>query len=260
LLVVGEDRRQSWFDELLQAACLEAERLGQAPVGTEHVLLALLEADAGTIIGELPGSRLPVAAVREQVARRARAECSAHPSADPLSLRALAALVAICVSGAKVRGTAGLARLAYLTLLSDEDAGAARTLRAIGVPAAPLRLLLALRLSLITVMAPAISLRPPEPLTAAAGSRQVRLRWDAVGDPGCAGYRLYRDGAVLHEGSGTAFVDQRLPNGVTHVYAVAACDADGREGQRCAPAVATPIPEIGARREVAAHRIPDVLT
>jgi Clp amino terminal domain, pathogenicity island component len=257
--VIREDRRQSWFDEVMLAACLEAERLGQAPVGTEHVLLALLDADAGSVIGEIPGSRVPVAVVRAQAARRTRAERSAHPSADPLSLRALAALAAICLSGANVQGSARLARLAYLTLLSDEDAGAVRILRAIGVSAAPLRLLLALRLGLITVMAPAVALRPPEPLTAAAGDRQVRLRWDAVGDPGCAGYRLYRDGAVLHEGSGTAFLDRWLRNGVTHVYAVAACDADGREGQRSAPVVATPIPEIGVARAAAAYRSRDVL-
>jgi hypothetical protein len=256
--VIGDDRRRSWFDEIMLTACLEAERLGQAPVGTEHVLLALLETDAGNLIGEVAGSRLPVARVREQAARRTQADRSVHPSADPLSMRALVTLVAICLSGSKIRGTAGLARLAYLTLLSDEDAGAVRTLRAVGVPAAPLRLLLALRLGLITVMTPAVALRSPEPLTSAAGERQVRLRWDAVGDPGCAGYRLYRDGAVLHEGSSTAFVDRWLPNGVTHVYTVAACDADGQEGQRSAPVVATPIPEIAART-AAVHRSRDVL-
>jgi hypothetical protein len=260
LLVISDDRQPSWFDEIMLAACLEAERLGQAPVGSEHILLALLEADDGTIIGEIAGSRLPAAGVREQAARRTRAERSVHPSADPLSLRALAALVAICLSGPKIRGTAGLARLAYLTLLSDEDAGAVRTLRAIGVPVAPLRLLLALRLGLITVIAPAVALRPPEPLTSAAGDRQVRLRWDAVGDSACADYRLYRDSAVLHEGSGTAFVDRWLRNGVTHVYAVAACNAAGREGQRSAPVVATPIPEIGVARAAAAHCSRDVFT
>src|SRR6266511_4028827 len=244
--MVGEDRERSWLDGIIVSACLEAERLGHKPVGSEHVLLALLERDAGSATGEPSANRLPVDRIRDETVRRANQERSVTPVTDPLSLRAHAALTAISLCSARIRDVDALASLAYLTLLSDGDAGAVRVLRAVGVRVPPLRLMLARRLGLIPVTPPPIALSPPGSLAAVGPSHEVRLRWGAVGDSDCTGYRLYRDGAVIHESPGTAFVDRPLRNGVTHVYAVAACDAWGRESERSAPVVATPIPDIGA--------------
>ncbi|MDG4831521.1 Ig-like domain-containing protein [Solwaraspora sp. WMMD1047] len=86
---------------------------------------------------------------------------------------------------------------------------------------------------------------PPVPtgLTVTPGDSQVALAWTAGTAPDLAGYRVYRDGALI---SGTAllttsgYADTTAVNGTGYGYAVSAVDADGNESARSATVTATP--------------------
>ncbi len=61
---------------------------------------------------------------------------------------------------------------------------------------------------------------PPTNLIAQAGNRVVNLSWTAPDPAGVSGYRIYRDGQVLTDLSGTTYSDANVSNGVTYQYYV----------------------------------------
>jgi hypothetical protein len=61
---------------------------------------------------------------------------------------------------------------------------------------------------------------PPTNLIAQAGNRVVNLSWTAPDPAGVSGYRIYRDGQVLTDLSGTTYSDASVSNGVTYQYYV----------------------------------------
>lgn len=66
----------------------------------------------------------------------------------------------------------------------------------------------------------------PRGLAASASRKQVDLSWSASDDNvGVAGYRVWRDGTLLGETSGTGYSDRNLADGVQYEYRVDAYDA-----------------------------------
>lgn len=66
------------------------------------------------------------------------------------------------------------------------------------------------------------------PTATGAATSTVRLSWSAATDnAGIAGYRLFRDGALIATVTALSYDDPSLASGVTYSYAVAAFDAAG---------------------------------
>jgi Fibronectin type III domain len=84
----------------------------------------------------------------------------------------------------------------------------------------------------------------PAGVTATAtSSTSVRVDWGAsTDDAGVAGYRVYRDGALLATTTGTTYPDSGLQPGTTYAYTVAAYDAAGNASDQSAPASVTTPP------------------
>jgi len=82
----------------------------------------------------------------------------------------------------------------------------------------------------------------------AIGSDAVELAWaPATDDVAVAGYRVYRDGALVAETAELTYVDGSLAEGTAYVYEVTAVDARGNEGPPAGPAaVTTPAPDVQA--------------
>lgn len=78
----------------------------------------------------------------------------------------------------------------------------------------------------------------PQNLSAQVQGGVVDLNWNAVSDVDLAGYRLFRDGAVISMGgiNGTSFTDTGAADG-EHTYHVAAVDAVGNQSPLSNPAV-----------------------
>ncbi|MFJ3489073.1 DUF4434 domain-containing protein [Leifsonia aquatica] len=83
----------------------------------------------------------------------------------------------------------------------------------------------------------------PAGLTAASGGvTKVNLSWTAATDNiGIAGYRLYRDGALVRviQGAGTTFTDAGLSPSTAYTYKLAAFDAAGNASAQSTAASAT---------------------
>lgn len=68
----------------------------------------------------------------------------------------------------------------------------------------------------------------PGSLTAAVKRRQVALSWQpATDNTGVAGYRVWRNGAVIATTTATSWTDQTVTTAVPYAYAVVAFDAAG---------------------------------
>lgn len=68
----------------------------------------------------------------------------------------------------------------------------------------------------------------PTSLVGALKRRQVNLSWQASTDNvGVAGYRIWRNGAIVASTTGTSWIDQTVSSGVTYTYSVTAYDAAG---------------------------------
>ncbi|MBD5539839.1 MAG: PKD domain-containing protein, partial [Lachnospiraceae bacterium] len=82
--------------------------------------------------------------------------------------------------------------------------------------------------------------RPPEKVTnlrvtMRTGSA-VTLTWDRGKDNvGVTGYRLYRDGVLVYEGSGVSYEDKGLKEKTIYQYTVEAIDGSGNVSEKCAP-------------------------
>lgn len=83
---------------------------------------------------------------------------------------------------------------------------------------------------------------PPVPigLVALAGDEQVSLSWGTVVAADLAGYRGYRDGVQVYQGTLSAFLDTGRSNGVTYSYRVSSYDTTGNESALTSAVLATP--------------------
>ena len=76
----------------------------------------------------------------------------------------------------------------------------------------------------------------------AVSTTRIDLAWTASTDNvGVAGYRIYRDAAVIGTTAGTSFSDTALAEYTTYVYRVAAYDAGGNESALSSPLTATTV-------------------
>lgn len=82
--------------------------------------------------------------------------------------------------------------------------------------------------------------QPPEKVenlrvTMRTGSA-VTLAWDRGRDNvGVTGYRLYRDGELVYEGSGLSYEDKGLQEKTVYQYSAEAIDGSGNVSEKCAP-------------------------
>lgn len=81
----------------------------------------------------------------------------------------------------------------------------------------------------------------PSGVQAVAGDTTVTISWSAVPDTDLAKYRVYRDGSLIAEVTGTTYMDANLTNGVTYTYEVSAVDKAGNESPKSAAVTATPM-------------------
>jgi chitodextrinase len=74
-----------------------------------------------------------------------------------------------------------------------------------------------------------------------AGATRIDLAWTAASDPesGIAGYRVYRDGALVGTTAAAIFDDSGLMPSTLYTYTVSAVNGSGLEGPPSAPAAAT---------------------
>jgi hypothetical protein len=79
----------------------------------------------------------------------------------------------------------------------------------------------------------------PTGLTATPASTQVTLTWNANSEGDLAGYRLFRDGTLIAQQTGTTYTDTGRTNGTTHTYTLEAYDTRGNRSPASA-ATATP--------------------
>lgn len=82
--------------------------------------------------------------------------------------------------------------------------------------------------------------RPASLTGVALTARRVNLTWPASTDNiGVAGYRVYRDGALIGTAAGASYADITCAPGTTYSYEVSAYDAANNESARSAAAVVT---------------------
>jgi hypothetical protein len=88
----------------------------------------------------------------------------------------------------------------------------------------------------IDIFPPAV----PAGLTAILGTKSIELNWTRDTEPDLAGYRVYRDGALIAGAVlSTSYSDRTVQPGVRYHYAVSAYDQTGNESERSAPIEAT---------------------
>jgi chitodextrinase len=76
-------------------------------------------------------------------------------------------------------------------------------------------------------------------LTKDAAAHSITVTWTAsTGNVGVVRYRVYRNGTLIGQPTGTSRADLDLSNGKTYTYTVAAVDAAGNVSAQ-APAVST---------------------
>lgn len=76
----------------------------------------------------------------------------------------------------------------------------------------------------------------------AVSTSRIDLAWTASTDNvGVAGYRVYRDGALIGTTTGTSFSDTGLAEYTTYVYRIVAYDAGGNESVPSSPLTATTV-------------------
>jgi len=81
----------------------------------------------------------------------------------------------------------------------------------------------------------------PGGLATTPGNSQVALNWTASTDNvGVTGYKVYRDGVLIAQPSGTTLTDTGLTNGTTYSYRVSAVDAAGNASAQSSPVSGTP--------------------
>ena len=67
-------------------------------------------------------------------------------------------------------------------------------------------------------------------LSGSVGDTENTLSWTSVSDPSPpVTYQLYRDGALVYDGTATTFIDTALSNGATYDYVVRATDGAGNQ-------------------------------
>lgn len=72
----------------------------------------------------------------------------------------------------------------------------------------------------------------PQNVSAEANGQIATITWDeAQGAPSISHYRIYRNGSAVATDTASPYDDPNRPNG-TYIYAVAAVDAQGREGTK----------------------------
>jgi chitodextrinase len=80
----------------------------------------------------------------------------------------------------------------------------------------------------------------PTGLAAIPGNAQVQLNWSANSESDLAGYRLYRNGTLIYNGSNTSYLNTGLSNGTTYTYTLSAYDTSGNESAQSSGVPATP--------------------
>lgn len=85
------------------------------------------------------------------------------------------------------------------------------------------------------------TLAPPTPtgLSAAPDITKISLAWSAVSAADLAGYRLYRDGVQIYQGTVPAFLDSPLTAGIAHSYQVTSYDTSNNESAKSSGVPAT---------------------
>ncbi len=74
----------------------------------------------------------------------------------------------------------------------------------------------------------------------AVSSSRINLSWNPSSDNvSVTGYNIYRDGLYLKSVSVTSYSDLDLSQNTSYCYSVSACDGEGNESDRCAPACDT---------------------
>lgn len=89
---------------------------------------------------------------------------------------------------------------------------------------------------------PEVDTTPPAAPTgvqATADGCRVIVTWDANNEPDVAGYKVYRDGTLVANVTGTSYTDTGLTAGKTYTYTVRAYDAAGNVSDESAPATVT---------------------
>lgn len=83
----------------------------------------------------------------------------------------------------------------------------------------------------------------PKGLSAAAGNRQVTLRWELSTEPDLSGYQIYQDGRRVNQTTVRAvpYVVTGLTNGVSYGFQISALDVSGNESPRSAMVHAVPV-------------------
>jgi hypothetical protein len=93
----------------------------------------------------------------------------------------------------------------------------------------------------------------PTGLTATPGDAQVTLTWNVAPDADLAGYRLFRDGVLVRQQTGTTFTDTGLTNGTASTYTVEAYDTRGNRSAASTAVSATPRTVPGAPTSLVAQ-------
>lgn len=84
---------------------------------------------------------------------------------------------------------------------------------------------------------------PPVPtgLVGLEGDSQISLSWGTVLASDLAGYRLYRGGVQIYQGTTSAFLDTGLTNGTSYTYRVSSYDTTGNESAQSDPTTVAPV-------------------
>jgi hypothetical protein len=229
---------------LLLHALQEAQRLDHDVVGTEHLLLALLVHDNGTVAGLLSSRRVSIELARDATARRPgqRAALPTGEAAPALTWRAEQALIALRRVTEQSDDAQQRVEAAYMATIHDDAAGAVEVLQGLGIGIEFLRHALAGQAA-----PPRQVPNPPDMLTAAGSDGQALVSWSA--SPAAAeGYRLYRNGQPVYTGPGTSFMDMGLRNGIAYMYWICVLNQDRREGRHSDPVTAVPRRSIAPRQ------------
>lgn len=81
----------------------------------------------------------------------------------------------------------------------------------------------------------------PTGFMATAGDGYVDLSWQANSEGDLAGYRVYRDSALIADVTGTTYRDGLVTNGISYSYYVTAYDSNGNESSASTTVMATPV-------------------
>ena len=81
----------------------------------------------------------------------------------------------------------------------------------------------------------------PTGLVGLEGDTTMSLTWGTTPVSDLAGYRLYRDGSQIFQGTTSAFLDTGLTNGQSYTYRVSSYDTTGNESARSDPITVSPV-------------------